>query len=101
MSAPPVVLVAVFEARPDTAAELAERLQELVPASRSEPGCLGYALHRDTGDPLRFVFVETWLSERSLAVHDGMPLLAALRADLPRLVAAPPVVHRLRELAPA
>jgi quinol monooxygenase YgiN len=95
----PVVLVAAFKARPETWGELRHRLEEMVSASRVEPGCVRYELHTDVGEPLRFVFVEEWADADALAVHNEAPHLVRLLADLPGLVAEPPLAYQLRQVA--
>lgn len=92
----PVVLVAVFQARPDTVDELRGRLIAMVGYTRQEPGCLQYDLHEFHDDPFRFAFVETWTSEAALTQHDATAHVRAILADVPWLTAAPLVVHRLR-----
>lgn len=37
----------------------------------NDPGCLLYALHRDTADPNRLVMVEKWESAEALDAHNG------------------------------
>jgi quinol monooxygenase YgiN len=95
-----IVLVAVFQARPETRDELADRLSQLVIPSRAEPGCLRYDLHADEHDPCTFVFLETWANEVALATHDATEAVRAIRADAPRLTKAPLVVYRLRPVEP-
>jgi quinol monooxygenase YgiN len=95
----PVVLVAVFEARPETWGELRGRLEDLVEVSRAEPGCLRYDLHTDVGEPRRFVFVEEWADAEALAVHNKAPHLMALLDDLPRLTERSPAAYQLRRIS--
>jgi quinol monooxygenase YgiN len=93
------VLVVSFRARPDTAAELRGRLEELARLTTTqEPGCIQYELHTDDEDPLHFMFVETWASDAALALHDQTPYVKAIQADAPRLNDGPVVLHRLRKL---
>ena len=41
--------------------------------SRTEPGCLFHAVHRDVEEPLRLVFVERWASSAALQAHFAVP----------------------------
>lgn len=93
-----VVLVAVFQARPDAVDELRDRLIAMVGYTRSEPGCLQYDLHEFHDDPCRFAFIETWASPAALASHDAADHVRAILADVPRLTAGPLKIHRLRPL---
>jgi quinol monooxygenase YgiN len=95
-----VVLVAVFQARPETADELRQRLIEMVRYTRVEPGCLRYDLHQDHDDPCRFAFIETWASPAALAIHDQTDHVRSIYADLPRLTAGPLEILRLRLVEP-
>jgi quinol monooxygenase YgiN len=57
-------------------AHLAEALalsQQHVTRSRAEPGCIAHAVHRDTQNPLRLVFVEQWASQGALWEHFKVP----------------------------
>jgi quinol monooxygenase YgiN len=92
----PLVVVAVFRARPEAVDELGDRLAEVVTATRQEAGCRRYDLHADIADPLRFVFVEEWADDDALTAHNGSEHLRALLADLPRLADGAPEVYRLR-----
>jgi quinol monooxygenase YgiN len=80
-----LTLLATFQARPETREELARRLQEMVPLTRTEPGCLRYDLHVDREDDNRFVFVETWADEAAWGVHMDTAHVQALVTDSQRL----------------
>jgi quinol monooxygenase YgiN len=92
----PVVLVAVFTARPDAWGELRGRLEDMVAASRNEPGCVRYDLYTDVGQPLRFVSVEEWLDADALARHNRAPHLRELLEALPGLTVNSPQSYQLR-----
>jgi quinol monooxygenase YgiN len=66
--------------------------REHVIRSRAEPGCIAHAVHRDTENPQRLVFVEQWVSEEALWEHFKVPAsrsfarsVAALAAEVPSL----------------
>ncbi|MBO2928439.1 putative quinol monooxygenase [Metapseudomonas otitidis] len=67
----PLHLIAHIDAQPGQAEAVEAALRELVAASRSEPGCLQYDLHRDRADALRFVMLETWRNDAALAAHQA------------------------------
>ena len=93
------MLVAVFEAKPETWGELRGRLEDLVEVSRAEPGCVRYELHTDVGEPRRFVFLEEWADADALALHNKAPHLLALLEDLPRLTERSPAAYQLRRIS--
>ncbi|MGA4632402.1 putative quinol monooxygenase [Pseudomonas solani] len=66
---PSLHLIAHIDALPGQAEAVEAALRELVAASRSEPGCLQYDLHRDRADALRFVMLETWRDTAALEAH--------------------------------
>jgi quinol monooxygenase YgiN len=65
---------------------------EHVIRSRAEPGCISHAVHRDTENPSRLVFVERWETQEALWTHFKVPAsrafgkaLAALAAEEPEM----------------
>lgn len=48
---------------------VAALLRQLIPASRSEPGCLQYDVYRGTDDPRTFVLFERYADQAALAAH--------------------------------
>jgi quinol monooxygenase YgiN len=68
-----VIVTGSVRARAD-AVDAVERLAlEHVRRSRTEPGCLLHAVHRDVEDPQRFVFDEHWESVDALRTHFAVP----------------------------
>jgi quinol monooxygenase YgiN len=94
----PIILVATFDATPDTVDELRRRLLELEVLSNQEDGCEQYELHCNDEHPLRFSFIETWSSDAALAAHDQTDHVKAIRGDIPRLTAHPVDIQRLRRV---
>jgi len=66
--------------------------QEHVLRSRGEPGCLAHAVHKDTENPNRLVFVEQWSSEEALWEHFRVPASRAFAKELAKLAAEPPSI---------
>ena len=67
---------------------------EHVHRSRSEPGCISHAVHRDAENPRRLVFVEEWQDLPALQAHFQVPAsrqfgkaLAGLSDGVPTLQA--------------
>jgi len=61
--------------------ELASRLEELVLASRSDPGVMIYDLHRSTTDPASWFLYERYESEEHFNRHRENPVLRRFIAD--------------------
>ena len=52
----------------------AERfLRELTAATRSEPGCRAYHVHRSTESPRTYLIFEQYTNAAALNAHRGMP----------------------------
>ena len=66
--------------------------QEHVARSRAEPGCAAHAVHRDTENPNRLVFVEEWLDQASLQQHFKVPASRAFAKALGELASQPPTL---------
>src|SRR5271165_5556547 len=64
--------------------------QEHVSRSRTEPGCISHAVHRDTENPNRLVFVEQWASRDVLWEHFRIPASRLFVKSLTALAAEPP-----------
>ena len=61
-----------------------------VARSRLEPGCLAHAVHQDSEDPRRLVFVEQWADQRALFEHFKVPASRAFVQALSALAVEPP-----------
>lgn len=64
-----VVLAVTWVARDGEADAVADLLRQLMPLSRSEPGCLQYEAHRDPDDPNTFVLFESYADQDALDAH--------------------------------
>lgn len=68
---PTVKIVALLTVKPEYREELAAEFTKLVQASRAESGNNSYDLHQETGNPDRFVFVESWKSQAAVEAHNA------------------------------
>jgi quinol monooxygenase YgiN len=68
-----VLVTGSIQARPERVDELLALSLEHVRRSRTEPGCISHAVHRDVEDPLRLVFVEEWADRATLLAHFAVP----------------------------
>jgi len=60
-------------ARPGHEVEVAEIFTELQAASRQEPGCLMYIVHRHRSDPRLFFIYEQYRNDVALEAHRQSP----------------------------
>lgn len=78
----PSIANAVFlRSRAGKEEELAVRLEELVVASRSDPGVITYDLHRSTTDPALWFLYERYESQEHFDKHRENPVLRRFVAD--------------------
>jgi quinol monooxygenase YgiN len=61
--------------------------------SRTEPGCLHHAVHRDVEDPFTLVFVEHWADRESLAKHFEVPASLIFVREVSELAVDPPTIE--------
>jgi quinol monooxygenase YgiN len=72
--------------------ELIRLSLEHVRRSRTEPGCLSHAVHRDVENDNRLVFVERWVDRAALDVHFAVPESGAFVEAATALAAEPPTI---------
>ncbi|VTU19786.1 Antibiotic biosynthesis monooxygenase [Variovorax sp. SRS16] len=80
-------------ARADSVDEALALSLEHVRRSRTEPGCISHAVHRDAEDPLRLVFVEQWADHAALLAHFAVPSSRAFARAAGALAAEPPTLQ--------
>ena len=64
-----VRVVATIKAKPDQIEACKAILQELIPPTLAEEGCLQYELLLNQNDETEFIFLETWTSSETLTKH--------------------------------
>jgi quinol monooxygenase YgiN len=68
-----IVLAVTWVANPDKEAEVADVFRKLEQASRQEPGCLMYIVHRHRTDPRLFFIYEQYRDNDALEAHRQSP----------------------------
>ena len=68
-----IIVLGSVVAREGRVNEALSLSQEHVARSRAEPGCIAHAVHQDTENPSRLVFVEQWASQAALWEHFKVP----------------------------
>lgn len=68
-----LVLAVTWMANPGHENEVAEIFTKLQAASRQEPGCLMYIVHRHKDDPRHFFIYEQYRDEAALEAHRNTP----------------------------
>lgn len=94
-----VIVIARVLAKSGQEKELERAWLKAVEASRKEPGCLNYKLHRAVGNPALFVSVEKWVSQEAADAHMGTPHIQELLRLVPALVAAAPEITAFEDIS--
>lgn len=93
-----IAVVAILDAKPESAAELEAAIGPCVKETRLEPGCKLYKCHKDLNVPGRFVFIEEWESLDALSHHEKTAHFLALAEASKTLLSAPMQVSVLQPL---
>ncbi len=81
-----VVLAVTWMAKVGREAEVVEVFTKLSEASRKEPGCAMYQVHRHKTEPRRFFVYEQYNDDAALEAHRASPhFLQYAKKDLPKL----------------
>ena len=84
-----LTLTATLRAKPGMEEELGRRLSALVEATRKEPGCINYDLHRSNDNPAVWMLYESWGSWADLDIHFATPYLKNFLAHMDEVLAEP------------
>jgi quinol monooxygenase YgiN len=87
-----VIVTGSILATDDTIDELIRLSLEHVRRSRTEPGCISHAVHRDVEAPNRLVFLERWASRDALHTHFAVPASGAFVEAASKLAAETPTI---------
>lgn len=68
-----ILVTGSVTARPETFDEILTLSLAHVRRSRTEPGCISHAVHIDSENPLRLVFLERWADRAALLAHFAVP----------------------------
>jgi quinol monooxygenase YgiN len=81
-----VVLAVTWIAKNGREAEVANIFTKLTAASRTEPGCLMYVVHRHKTEGRRFFIYEQYQDDAALEAHRAAPHFQQYaRKDLPKI----------------
>jgi quinol monooxygenase YgiN len=81
-----VVLAVTWMAKVGREAEVAALFSKLTEASRKEPGCSQYQVHRHRTEPRRFFIYEQYKDDAALEAHRVTPhFMQYAKKDLPKV----------------
>lgn len=96
-----ILVLGHVTARPEHFDEVLALSRQHVERSRAEPGCIAHAVHRDTENPLRLVFVEKWRDMAALQAHFRVPASREFGKALAAMASEPPGLEVYEAAAPA
>ena len=64
-----ITIVAHMQCVPGTEAEILAAARWFIPATRAEPGCIEFHLHRQLDDPARFAWYENFADQSAVDAH--------------------------------
>jgi quinol monooxygenase YgiN len=70
-----IICVAEFKAKPGKEDRLVESIQNLIPATRREPGNIRYEMHQAIDDPRTITLIEKYASREAFDEHCSTPYL--------------------------
>lgn len=88
-----IIITGTVQARPESIDELLAASLEHVHRSRTEPGCISHAVHRDVEDEYRLVFFEQWADLEAVRTHFAVPASGAFVAAAGKLSVGRPSMH--------
>jgi len=65
-----LTIVATIIVKPEYKEDVLKAIKAVVDATRKEPGNIFYDVFEDVGNPLKFVFIETWKSQAAIDSHN-------------------------------
>ncbi len=78
---------------PGKADEFKALTKPLIAASRKEEGCIAYSLFEDIHNENILTFIEEWVSEDAIQIHNNTPHFTAIVPTLGPLTAEPTQVN--------
>jgi quinol monooxygenase YgiN len=81
-----VVLAVTWMAKNGRESDVAAMFSKLTEASRNEPGCVMFQVHRHKTEPRRFFIYEQYKDDAALEAHRAAPhFLQYARKELPKI----------------
>jgi len=88
-----IIVLGSIVAKSETFEVLRKASLEHVHRSRTEPGCLAHAVHVDSENPLKLVFVEKWQDKAAIAAHFRVQASIDFVTRARELAAEPPTIE--------
>jgi quinol monooxygenase YgiN/predicted N-acetyltransferase YhbS len=95
---PELFIFARFHALPNRAEDVAVALRDVVPPTRSEPGCLDIKAHRALDDQQLFYIHSRWIDQAAFERHASLPHTVHFIDRVQKLIDHPLEVTRTRPI---
>jgi len=63
-------IVAVIVVKPEYKEDVLKALYKVVDETRKEEGNVSYDLHEDINNPLKYIILEVWKSDKAIDIHN-------------------------------
>jgi len=93
-----IVLIARLKVKPDRVEAAKSAALAIVPASRSELGCINYDIHQSIEDETLFFWHETWVNKAALDEHFATPFFGEFFKIVEEVAAEPPQINLTRKI---
>jgi len=91
----PITVILDVRVRPEALDELTAFMAEILPDTRTYPGCRWLVSHQDADEPTHLVFIEEWESREDYAAYLEWRLGMGGPQRLAALAAVPPTITYL------
>lgn len=88
----PFAMAVILKVKPGSEKEFEAAFAPAIAATRKEPGCLAYILHRDVDTPTQYVMYEHFKSLAAIEEHAKQPYVEKLLATITPLLDGKPEV---------
>lgn len=93
-----ITIVAKTIVKQGSAEEFKALAETLINESRKEEGCKEYNLYQDIHDTRILTFIEQWIDEEAINLHNKSKHFTAIFPELEKLLENPPEVHLYKVL---
>lgn len=88
-----VTIVAKFTVQQGKKEEFKALTQDLIKESRNEKGCISYNLYEEMNNPNIFTFIEKWMNEEAIKLHNESKHFTTIVPKLVELQETEPEIH--------
>ena len=91
-------IIAKFDVKPDKVDEFIKSSLEVARQSKKERGNLSYKIFRGKDDSTKFTFIEEWLNDTVIEIHNTSSHFQKFITEIPELINGEPSIEKLDKL---